>query len=489
MLETVFIKLLNMSLVAGWLILTVIALRFFFKKVPKWIMCVLWALVAVRLVFPFSIESMLSLIPSAEIIEEKIMYAAEPSIATGIPYLNNAVNPMIQESFSPVPWTSVNPLQIWMMIAANVWILGMIVLILYAFISYFRLRKKVSTAIRMEKNIWESEYVDSPFILGIIRPQIYLPIQMEEEQRKYVVAHEQAHLTRKDHWWKPLGYLILTIYWFQPLCWIAYWLFCKDVEIACDEKVIKDFDLHDKKLYSLALVSCSAVHRSIAACPLAFGETDVKNRIKNVLHYRKAAFWMIVIAFMICVVIAVCFLTDPKTKENQIEDVVEEIPIEKVADDYTLEDALAEDMVVMADGEAINGQEKWKQFYEATLNGKPANIKVVYYYTLGDASRYDPDYYESIKDEYPKLFVSYLYYDGSRYTLTSFSEEQQYMGTFSYLMRYEKEEDPKAFYSDRVKYVLVNDSTVTWSEIQWGMLSSQSGDYIEHEMVYAESEE
>lgn len=492
-MEAVFLKLLNMSIVASWLILAVILLRFFLKKTPKWIMCVLWALVAVRLICPTSLESITSLIPSAEVIQEDILYSDEPSIATGVSYLNSMVNPVIKESLAPNPGDSMNPLQVWTTIAAYIWAAGVIILLCYAAISYFRLKRKVHTAVRLEENVWQSEHVSSPFILGIVRPHIYLPFHLDEEQKEYVVAHERAHLARRDHWWKLAAYLLVAVYWFNPLCWIAYCLLCKDIELACDEKVVKDFDLHHKKMYSQTLVSCSVNRHSVAVCPLAFGENDVKKRVRNVLSYKRPAFWILAASIVICVVIAVCFLTNPKSEqENQAESGLEktegEITAEKVPEDYTLEDALAEDLVIIADGDVMNGQEKWEAFVETTSKGEPASIKVVHYFTLGDKSLYDEAFYESIKDEYPQLFVFYLGYNGEKYTVAHYEGDQLYMKSYKYLMRYEGEPVPSATFSRYVRYVLIDDNTVTWDDIWRGLLSSQSNAAIDHTCIYDDLE-
>ena len=307
-----FLTILNMSLSATWLVAAVVILRLLLKKAPRWIHVVLWGLVAFRLVCPFTLESALSLIPSAEVVPPDIAMSPAPAIHTGIEAVNSAVNPVIQESFTPDPVASVNPLQVWLAVAANLWILGACAMAAYAVISYWRLRRRVRMAIRVKKNIYLSEYVDSPFVLGIFKPRIYLPYHMPELDRYHVLAHERTHIRRKDHWWKPLGYLLLTIHWFNPLMWLAYILLCRDIEMACDEKVIKELGSAQRADYSQALLNCSAHRNLIAACPVAFGEVGVKERVKNVLNYKKPAFWVIVIAVIACIVVAVCFLTDPK---------------------------------------------------------------------------------------------------------------------------------------------------------------------------------
>ena len=321
-MSELFLKIINMSISASWLVLAVLLLRFVLKKAPKWVNVLLWGIVAVRLAFPFSIESALSLIPSAETIPPNIGMNTTPTINSGINAINNAVNPIISQSNTPMAGASVNPLQITIGIFEYIWIFGMIALALYTSISYWRLHRKVDTAVRYKDNIFQSENVKSPFVLGIIKPRIYLPFNMNGQDLEHVVAHEQAHIHRKDHWWKPLGFLLLTIHWFNPLMWLAYVLLCRDIELACDEKVIKELGNEQRADYMQALVACSVNRRMIAACPLAFGEVGVKERVKSVMNYKKPAFWVIIIAVIICVGVAACFLTNPKQDRYTLRIVV-----------------------------------------------------------------------------------------------------------------------------------------------------------------------
>lgn len=311
-MSDLFINLLNMSITASWLVLAVIVLRFLLKKAPKWINAVLWSFVGFRLVCPFSFESVLSLIPSAETVPTDIVYSQSPTIHSGIPVLNSTVNPIISESFAPDVTASANLLQIVTAIASAVWIIGIAAMILYAVISFVRLHKKVCEGVVLKDNIWLCDRIDTPFILGVFRPRIFIPSGMAESDMEYVIAHENAHLKRRDHWWKPLGFILLTVYWFNPVMWVAYILLCRDIELACDEKVLKEMGADIKKSYSEALINCSVSRRTISACPLAFGETGVKGRIKSVLSYKKPTLWIIIIAVISCIVVAVCFLTNPK---------------------------------------------------------------------------------------------------------------------------------------------------------------------------------
>ena len=312
-----FLTVVNMSISAGWIVFAVLLLRLLLKKAPKWISVVLWGIVAIRLVCPFSIESVLSLMPSAETVSSDIMMDRTPEIDTGIPLVNHVINPVISGSFTPDPATSANPLQLWIPTFAVIWIVGMMVLLVYTVVSYAKVRQRIGTAVLLCDNIYQSENVVSPFVLGFIKPKIYLPFNMNEKDMEHVVAHERAHIRRKDHLWKPLGFFLLTLHWFNPLMWLGYVLLCRDIELACDEKVIGELDRDARADYSQALLTCSVNRRMIAACPLAFGEVGVKNRVKSVLNYKKPAFWIIIAAVVACVVVAVCFLTNPPSSDDE----------------------------------------------------------------------------------------------------------------------------------------------------------------------------
>lgn len=314
----IFLKLLNMSITASWIILAVLGIRLLFRRIPKWITCLLWGVVAIRLIFPFSIESVFSLQPSAEPIRTSTMVEGElipyvPSVDSNIGVVENTINPALAETFAYQETQSVAPLQIVTEIAGGLWLCGMVVLLILALVSMIKLRLCVREAVLYRENIYICDAVKSPFILGIIRPRIYLSSSLSEEEMAYIIAHESAHLKRKDHLWKPFGYLLLCIYWFNPLCWVAYIMLCKDIELACDEKVIRDMNFEDKKKYSRVLLSCATQRRLVMMCPLAFGEVGVKDRVKLVLNYKKPSFWIVLISMAACVVVAVCFLTEPKS--------------------------------------------------------------------------------------------------------------------------------------------------------------------------------
>ena len=315
-MSAVFLKILNMSITAGWLILAVVLARLLLKRAPRWIFCLLWGLVAIRLICPVSLESVFSLIPSSETVPANIALQHAPAIRSGIDFVNEAVNPIIAESFTPSPVDSANPLQLVIPAAAIVWIVGLVSMLAYALISCLRLRKTVSVCVPVGERIFACDEVPSPFILGVFRPRVYVPSSMNGQTLAQVIRHEQAHLQRHDHWWKPLGFLLLAVHWFNPLCWLAYILLCRDIEMACDEKVVRDMDKDDMAAYSQALLDCSFPRKRIAACPLAFGEVGVKERVKGVLNYKKPAFWIILIAMIACIVLAVCLMTDPFSNKS-----------------------------------------------------------------------------------------------------------------------------------------------------------------------------
>ena len=337
-MSNLFLRLLNISITAGWIVLVVVLLRFVLKKAPKWTRVALWGLVALRLILPVSIESVTSLVPSAETVKIESVTAPvltsvneyngvsyfyknvrgeQIVLQSGFPTLNSAVNPTPEEAAEHFDTVTVLKT-----VAGWVWLAGIVGMLFYALISFLRLKHRVRASVLLEKGVYVCDEISDPFILGLIVPKIYLPSGMDEQTRAYVLAHEKAHLSRFDHIWKPLGFLLLSVYWFNPLLWLAYILLCRDIELACDEKVVKELDDAGKAAYSEALVTASVSRRSIAACPLAFGETGVKSRVKSVLSYKKPAFWIILVAILACVAVAVCFLTMPKKNQPDAAELV-----------------------------------------------------------------------------------------------------------------------------------------------------------------------
>ena len=348
-MEAVFLRIVNIAIAASWLVLAVILLRFALKKAPKWATCLLWGIVALRLILPFSLESALSLIPNSEPILEEFVITEAPSAQPILPEENQSSTPSVNEkpnasgnqvitppssgSLAPTPEASIDPIQVILFIASVVWAFGILAMLGYGTVSYLRLRYRLRASIRQEGRVYLCDNIDMPFILGVFRPRIYLPSDIGESETPYVIAHEEAHLKRKDHLWKPLGFLLLAVYWFNPLFWVAYILLCRDIENACDEKVIKNSDNAYRVGYSEALLSCSIHRRRVMACPVAFGETGVKSRIRAVLHYKKPAFWLILLAVVAIIVTCVCFLTDPVSDKDETttEVTTEEVPVTTTA--------------------------------------------------------------------------------------------------------------------------------------------------------------
>lgn len=317
-MDDVFLKLVNLSISASWLILAVLVLRVVLKKAPKWVMPLLWGVVALRLVCPFSIESALSLIPSAETIPSEIVTETREPVLYEQATLDIATNPTLPSAAEVPVGVSRQQAQVDFNIYSILWLAGMAALLVHALVSAGKLKRKLATAILLRDNIYESEFVDSPFVFGVVKPNIYLPMHMDEGTAAYVIAHEHAHLARRDHWWKVLGYLVLALHWFNPLVWVAYILFCRDIELACDEKVVRGLDGAARADYSQALLSCAAPKRAVAACPLAFGEGNIKTRVKSALHYKKPAFWVAAAAVLAVVIVAVCFLTNPRSERGSL---------------------------------------------------------------------------------------------------------------------------------------------------------------------------
>ena len=317
-MDDVFLKLVNLSISASWLILAVLVLRGVLKKAPKWVMPLLWGVVALRLVCPFSIESALSLIPSAETIPSEIVTETREPVLYEQATLDIVTNPTLPSAAEVPVGVSRQQAQVDFNIYSVLWLAGMAALLVHALVSAGKLKRKLATAILLRDNIYESEFVDSPFVFGVVKPNIYLPMHMDEGTAAYVIAHEHAHLARRDHWWKVLGYLVLALHWFNPLVWVAYILFCRDIELACDEKVVKGLDGAARADYSQALLSCAAPKRAVAACPLAFGEGNIKTRVKSALHYKKPAFWVAAAAVLAVVLVAVCFLTNPRSERGSL---------------------------------------------------------------------------------------------------------------------------------------------------------------------------
>lgn len=316
--HSLFMEVLNRSVNVTWLILAILLLRLPLRKAPKWSICLLWALVAVQLICPLSISSPLSVYNLASV-------TAQSGTAEYFHYNESMEKPEIEADI-PVP-APTEAADITVTESAGVhtadydlpdleliWLAGVVCFAIYGLHGYLSLRKKVNVSINLKDNLWLCDGVDSPFILGVLCPRIYLPPDIDEEHLFYIIAHENAHLKRRDHWWKPLGFVLLMINWFNPLMWVAYLLLCRDIELACDERVYRNMDAAGLKAYAETLLVLSMPNQSkaIAICPLAFGEANVRERVKTIVKYKKPAFWIVLAAVFACIALGVCFLTTPE---------------------------------------------------------------------------------------------------------------------------------------------------------------------------------
>ena len=419
-----FVKLLNMSISASWVVLAVILLRLMLKKAPKALHCALWLLVAFRLVCPLSLESSFSLMPTVEAIPEEYL-SMEASQQSSQTELNIIDNPLFPEQIQIPSEQTVSQLQTRDVFWTVGWMVGMIAMLLYAAVSYLLLRRRVGPSIPMGKHLRLSDRIDTPFILGIVRPKIYLPCSLEEATAAHVLAHEKAHLARKDHWWKPLGFFLLAVYWFNPVMWLAYILLCRDIEMACDEKVIQSLNADQKKAYSNALLCCSLPRKMIAACPLAFGEVGVKDRIKSVLHYKKPAFWIVLVAVIASIIAALCFLTDPAADSG--EALSEFLEKASEGDGYTILNQTSRDIAISIPKSALPDSiysEKGHTFDEKEIVVYETGTTVFYLSSVRYANEGNDQLYFKFDSAYTipdsgtlTLLYSSSRNDGVRYTL------------------------------------------------------------------------
>lgn len=361
-MDSLFITILNNAIVASWLIAAIILLRLVFKKVPKWVHCMLWILVAVKLLLPINIETPFGFLPKTKPIPENITVAEVPTVDTGISGIDESINFTLAKNMSRdnIEYVTVTPMGVYMYIASLIWLTGIIIMLAYFIISFLVIRHKVSASIRTASNIYECDEIVSPFILGLISPKIYLPSGLDARVKECVIAHENVHISRRDYLWKPLGFVILAIYWFNPLCWISYILLCRDIEYACDEKTTKDKEDSWRADYCQALLDCSVQKKMITACPVAFGEVSVKNRIKKVLDYKKPAFWFVAIAIVACLCIAVCFMTssDRPGIFESTEVAVELEPVSVSVDEISVDNKTTDEAVIdteVTDSEVVSG--------------------------------------------------------------------------------------------------------------------------------------
>ncbi|MCQ2497254.1 MAG: M56 family metallopeptidase [Lachnospiraceae bacterium] len=460
-MENIFIKLFNIALSASLIVIFIFIARLILKKAPKWTHCLLWIIVGLRLVCPFNLVSPIGLLPDRDFIridrvsnvdsavydntssagspadlqntsEGESKYTYLPQINTGIAAIDSPINDSIQRNIQ----TDSAPVQIYSLVFTLIWAPGVIGMLIYAIISYAVIKRRVRESIPCESddkakkvpNVFLTDAIATPFILGIFRPGIYLPASISKDNAELVIAHERAHLLRHDHWWKPLGFLLLSVYWFNPIIWLAYIVFCRDIEMACDEKVISTIGEKYEIKYSETLLALSMPRKRISACPVAFGETGVKNRVKNVLNYKRPAFWLVTVSVAAVIAIGILLLTN---RSSEIEDtethsLLENASVEHSAlsveftpnQSYQREDtelsAKQEDLLFLNspcdNSDPAENTRIWNLFSDKVNAGKPAKIKLVYPNEIFPNMSSDPlqceIYYE-------------LSFDGEQYSCTS----------------------------------------------------------------------
>ena len=330
-MESLFIKLINLSIYASILVAVVLLLRLVSRRSPKWVICLIWALVGIRLVVPFSIQSSFSLLPQSEPVSSTALFKTVS--------LSQAQEGIVSSGAASVTEASRSGISSVFHILSYIWLFGVILMLLYGVISYIVLRKTLRTATLYDDGIRQSEKVDSPFVLGFLRPTIYIPYTLFGKDLEYVLSHEKTHIRRKDHLWKPAGFLLLSVYWFNPAIWLAYAALSKDIELACDESVIRSLDKDERKNYSRALLNLSIRQKLITACPVAFGKTAVRNRVDHVMNYKKPALWSVVIMIACCVAVGICFMTEPKKQNAATNEIDETQDVDDSEEGYIIYDA------------------------------------------------------------------------------------------------------------------------------------------------------
>jgi len=328
-MEKLFVNIFHMSSSASYLILVVLLVRFLLRKAPKKMRSFLWLLVGIRLVVPFSVESIFSLVPDTPKAEEYLYQSIQSDSNVTLPHkqavdqsISNE-NTFFEEKNIPKSWTAVE-------ICTQIWLIGMVLMLSYLLFSWLRLRNRVKMSVPLEIvldnenkiKVYQSDTLDSPFLFGVVCPRIYIPSSISNKELLYVIRHEMAHKKRKDYLIKPVGFLLLSVYWFNPFVWAGYFMLCRDIELICDECVIQELGVEHKKAYSQALLNSAVNRRVIAACPVAFGEVSVKERVKNVLNYKKPAFWVLVAAALVCIIVPVCFMTQKKSEDAEFASAV-----------------------------------------------------------------------------------------------------------------------------------------------------------------------
>jgi len=387
MLDKIFLQILNMSFTASIVILFVVVVRLLLKNAPKNFSYALWSVVMFRLICPFSFESIFGLLPTKVTpISQDIVYMTVPKIDTGILAINNVVNTSLSAA---TPSASMNPLMIWVFFGRTAWLVGIAILSIYSIVSLLRLHKQLKNAVHERDNIYILKGFQTPFVIGLSRPRIYLPATLSKEEKSYILLHEQTHIKRFDHVVKILSFFVLCLHWFNPLVWLAFFLSNKDMEMSCDEAVIKKMGNDVKKDYSSSLLSLATGRRFIGGTPLAFGEGDTKDRIKNVLNYKKPAFWIVIIALVLVIAVGFGLLANPMDRGN-LPDVIDEF------NQPSLEDITYGKMIAGNDSQHIMNFSKAKadeiakylktlkisnkEISKSRVSGRDMTNQIVFYY-------------------------------------------------------------------------------------------------------------
>ena len=361
-MDKIFTVICERGISAGYVILAVIVLRLLFRKSPRWVMGILWALVAIRLICPIVVGSPFSVVPKGPLFDKEtsnLKSEQEVQQINNLPDQNQTAGKQVAEIKEHTAkqdetkdfWTDKRKTDSKKMLS-TIWLLGMLVLTGYGIFGSLRLEYQLRFAVPVEQQIWECDTIHTSFLWGLFHPRIYLPSGMNEETKRYVIRHERAHQKRGDHWWKVIGYVLLVIYWLQPLMWIAYWIFARDIEYACDEHVIGNLSFAERKEYAQALLLCGSGRSRRLAGPLAFGGLGVKPRIKNVLSYQKPGRGKIAISLLVCVAVSVCFLTNPKDVNGMD---AEKHPVNMEAG-RQLDHVLSDKMHMVFDGKTVQNQ-------------------------------------------------------------------------------------------------------------------------------------
>ncbi|MEN3004875.1 M56 family metallopeptidase [Dehalobacterium formicoaceticum] len=393
-LPDLFLKVLNMSITASLVMIFVMAARLLLKKAPKIFSYSLWSVVLFRLICPFSFTSAFSFLKvffhgsrSMDHIPNQIGMMAQPRMETGPDQVNAMINGSLPAA--AVPYSGANPMEMIMFALSLIWVIGMMILVVYGVSSYFLLKRKVSTGMLLKDNVFESEKIAAPFVLGIIRPRIYLPLGLSETEKSFILKHEQTHIRRFDYIIKPFAFLVLCIHWFNPIVWISFVLMSRDMEMSCDEQVIKELGTEIKKDYSASLLSLAVNRGMISGSPLSFGETGVKGRITNVLNYRRPALWVIVAAIILVAAMVIGLsgnpdaITDNEGKKMQLAETWAESlrtrdgkPRYEIMSESMKEKFVAGQIQRAGDdwNYNIGGSSPWVESFTIDVEGNTANI-------------------------------------------------------------------------------------------------------------------